>query len=96
MTELTFIAVLCQLPNGPAGSIKDFDWHPELSILGLVTGSDYIYFWQPEGCHCIPEPFVDHEDRCSKTFKWNRLGGNMMLLAGPSACCLAIPDFISL
>lgn len=93
--ELTFVAVLCQLPNGPSGSIKDFDWHPDLSILGLVTGSDYIYFWQPEGCHCIPQPFSDPEDRCSRTFEWNRHGCNMMLLAGPSACCFAIPDFIS-
>ncbi len=90
LREMSFIAVLCQLPsNGP---IKDFDWHPELPYLGLVTGSEYIYFWQPEGCHCIPQPF-EKDERCSRTFKWATCENGMLLLAGENSCCLAIPEF---
>lgn len=92
--DMTFMAVLCQLPSSPTGSIKSFDWHPQQNILGLVTGSDYVYFWQPEGCHCIPQPYTDPEERCSRTFEWNpRVESGLMLLAGGNSCCLAMPDF---
>ena len=91
--SLAFTAVLCQLPRS-AGSVKDFDWHPELPLLSLVTGSEHVYFWQPEGCHCIPQPFEDAEERCTRGVVWSRSEQSLMLLAGPMNCCLAVPDFV--
>jgi len=98
LPDLSFIAVLCQLPTivqNTGSSIKSFDWHPQQALLGMVTGSDYVYFWQPEGCHCIPQPYSDPEERCSRSFEWSHCENNLMLLSGVSACCLAVPDFIS-
>lgn len=88
---MTFLSVVCQLPtNGP---VREFDWHPERAILGLVTGSEYVYFWKPEGCHCIPQPFED-EERCSRYFEWGSTETSLMFMAGQNSCCLAVPDFI--
>lgn len=84
--SLTFVAVLSQL-----SPITGFCWHPRKPLLTLLTGSDFVYFWQPEGCHCIPQPF--EESTCSRTVNW--VGDvDLMLLTGPSDCCLAHPEWL--
>lgn len=97
--SLAFIAVMAQLPS--KGPIKDFAWHPERPLLALVTDSDFCYFWQPEGCCCIPQPF-GNGTRCSSSVSWvhpsipsGQAQSNLMLLASEDHCCLALPDWIT-
>lgn len=82
-------------------SIQDFLWHPNKNVLTAAIGSDHIYFWQPDGTHCIPHPIENKDVKSSnvslKSVKWikNQQKNVMMLLmSGNDNFCLGVPEIL--
>lgn len=71
--------------------IIDFSWHPTEALLALCINSDHVYFWQESGTHCVPYPSSDFG---VKSVQWH-VNRRTMLLVGPEAYCLGIPDILA-
>ena len=55
--------------------VQDFTWHPSRNVLTTAIGSEHVYFWQPDGTHCIPYPrdtenFNENNNFTIKSLKW--------------------------
>lgn len=72
-------------------AITDYSWNVRENVLAIATGSDHVYFWQPDGTHCIPYP---SNDFAIKAVQWHR-NARTMLLSGGNAFCLGIPDILN-
>lgn len=79
--------------------IQNFTWHPSKNILTTATGSDHVYFWQPDGAHCIPYP-RDTENINQgnnniniKSLKWMK-NETTLLMNGNDQFCLGLPEIL--
>lgn len=79
-------AVLVQLK-----AITDYSWNRKENVLSLATGSENVYFWQPEGTHCIPYPSSEFSVR---SIQWH-INAKTMLFSGGNSFCLGIPDILN-
>ena len=72
--------------------IQDFLWHPSKTVLTAATGSDHVYFWQPDGTHCIPYP-DGAANFPIKSLKWMK-NQKTILMNGNDKFCLGLPEIL--
>lgn len=84
--------------------IQDFCWHASKNVLTCAIGSEHVYFWQPDGTHCIPYPSnnvnFENNDNSStsstatiKSVKWLK-NQKTILMNGNNSFCLGIPEIL--
>ena len=74
--------------------IQDFCWHSSKNVLTCAIGSDHVYFWQPDGTHCIPYPSTDSTSNPNiKSIKWMK-NQRTILMNGNESFCLGIPEIL--
>lgn len=75
-------------------SVQMFLWHPEKNVLTVATGSENVYFWQPDGTHCIPYPEEEEENKMSvKALKW-MTNQQTILMHGNDKFCIGLPEIL--
>lgn len=79
--------------------IQNFIWHSRKNVLTVAIGSDHVYFWQPDGTHCIPYPrqpdsnFEDENLFTIKSLKWMK-NQRTILMNGNENFCLGLPEIL--
>lgn len=73
--------------------IQDFVWHPSKNVLTVAIGSDHVYFWQPDGTHCIPYPRDTQDHFIIKSLKWMK-NQKTILMNGNEKFCLGLPEIL--
>lgn len=75
--------------------IQDFIWHPSKNVLTSTIGSEHVYFWQPDGTHCIPYPRQQEEQEpfSIKSVKWMK-NQRTILMNGNENFCLGLPEIL--
>ena len=75
--------------------IQDFTWHPSRNVLTVAIGSEHVYFWQPDGTHCIPYP--RDVENCGnfniKSLHWMK-NQKTILMNGNDKFCLGLPEIL--
>jgi len=78
-------------------AVQDFLWHPSRNVLTIAIGSDHVYFWQPDGTHCIPYPRENISEGSNnfniKSLKWMK-NQNTLLMNSNDKFCLGLPEII--
>lgn len=78
--------------------VQDFTWHPGRNVLTTAIGSEHVYFWQPDGTHCIPYPrdtenFNESNNFTIKSLKWME-NQKTILMNGSESFCLGQPEIL--
>ena len=73
--------------------IQDFIWHESRNVLTVATGSDHVYFWQPDGTHCIPYPRDNTDHFWIKRLKWMK-NQKTIMMNGNESFSLGLPEIL--
>lgn len=78
--------------------IQDFLWHHDRNVLTTAIGSEHVYFWQPDGTHCIPYPRDNMSEGEANNFnikslKWMK-NQNTLLMNSNDKFCLGLPEIL--
>lgn len=79
MSTLELCAVLVQMEP-----VREMKWDPRAHRLVIVTGSERVYVWTPEGASFVQIPLPEFRAR---TVSWNPYGGEFALGDKGTFCC---------
>ena len=84
MSTLELCAVLVQMEH-----VREMKWDPRAHRLVIVTGSERVYVWTPEGASFVQIPLPEFRAR---TVSWNPYGGEFALGDKGTFCCAFIGE----
>jgi hypothetical protein len=79
MVNIELCAVLVQMDD-----VAAFEWDPRMNRLAIVTGSERVYVWSPDGASFVQIPLPGFT---AKTVSWNPVGDSFLLGDKGTFCC---------
>ena len=79
MVNIELCAVLVQMDD-----VAAFEWDPRVNRLAIVTGSERVYVWSPDGASFVQIPLPGFT---AKTLSWNPVGDSFLLGDKGTFCC---------
>ena len=79
MVNIELCAVLVQMER-----VAAFEWDPRANQLAVVTGSERVYVWSPDGASFVQIPLPGF---VAQTVSWNPTGGSFVLGDTGTFCC---------
>lgn len=79
MVNIELCAVLVQMER-----VATFEWDPRANRLAIVTGSERVYVWSPDGASFVQIPLPGFT---AKTLSWNPVGDSFLLGDKGTFCC---------